>query len=141
MWAIAHLINQESIYPQNRIFICESLTEKNKKVFKCTLSCKEDLQNQYLDILRKYNPTKEYEQPSSPCLFCSFEQVEVLAAIQLMWTCYTHPPIHSQKESHNSGISISYSSRIVCIQTFCETEPTVYSPYPRRLESLNHLRM
>ena len=26
-----------------------------------------------------------------------FEQVEILAAIQLMCTCYTHPPIYSQR--------------------------------------------
>ena len=27
------------------------------------------------------------------------------------------------------------------IEDMCETGPTVYSPYPRRLESLNYLRM
>ena len=36
------------------------------------------------------------------CLFVIywFEQVEVLAAIQLMWTCYTHPSIYSQRTPH-----------------------------------------
>ena len=42
-----------------------------------------------------------------------FEQVDVLAAIQLMWTCYTHTPIYSE-DSHNTGNLIPYSSRIVC---------------------------
>ena len=28
---------------------------------------------------------------------CLFKHVEVLAAIQLMWTCYTHPPIYTQR--------------------------------------------
>ena len=33
-----------------------------------------------------------------------FKQAEVLAAIQLMWTCYTHPPTHILTEdSHNTG--------------------------------------
>ena len=27
------------------------------------------------------------------------------------------------------------------IEDICEKGPTVYSPYPRRLESLNHLQM
>ena len=45
------------------------------------------------------------------CLFVSlfaiylFKQVEVLAAIQLMWICYTHPPIHSQRTATTPGIS------------------------------------
>ena len=46
---------------------------------------------------------------------------------------------------HNTGNSMSYSLRIVCgffnfPQLFfkdCETGPPAYSPYPRRLESLN----
>ena len=68
-----------------------------------------------------------------------FEQVEVSATNQLMWTCYTHPPIYSH---HNTGNFIPYSSRIVCgffnvhrelmnKEDICETGPTVSSPYPR----------
>ena len=34
-----------------------------------------------------------------------FKQVEVLAAVQLMWTCYTHPPIYSQRTATTPGIS------------------------------------
>ena len=30
-------------------------------------------------------------------LFYLFKQAEVLAAIQLMWTCYTHPPRYTQR--------------------------------------------
>ena len=39
------------------------------------------------------------------CYLNLFEQVEVLAAIQLMWTCYTHPPIHSQRTATTPGTS------------------------------------
>ena len=41
------------------------------------------------------------------CLFVIylFEQVEVLAAIQLMWTCYTHPPIYTQRTATTPGTS------------------------------------
>ena len=47
------------------------------------------------------------------CLFVIylFEHVEVLAAIKLMWTCYTH---QYTKDSHNTGNFMPYSSRIVC---------------------------
>ena len=47
------------------------------------------------------------------CLFVVylFEQVEVLAAIKLMWTCYTHPYTHKgqpqQRELHALLFSIS----------------------------------
>ena len=34
-----------------------------------------------------------------------FEQVEVLAAIRLMWTCYTHPPIYTQRTATTPGTS------------------------------------
>ena len=34
-----------------------------------------------------------------------FKQVEVLAAIQLMWTCYTHPPIYTQRTATTPGTS------------------------------------
>ena len=34
-----------------------------------------------------------------------FEQVEVLAAIQLMWSCYTHPPIYTQRTATTPGTS------------------------------------
>ena len=43
-----------------------------------------------------------------------FEQVEVLPAIQLVWTCYTHPPMYSQRTATTPGTSSFYSSRIVC---------------------------
>ena len=41
------------------------------------------------------------------CLFVIylFEQVEVLAAMQLMWTCYTHPPIYTQRTATTPGTS------------------------------------
>ena len=32
-------------------------------------------------------------------------EVEVLAAIQLMWTCYTHPPIYTQRTATTPGTS------------------------------------
>jgi len=52
-----------------------------------------------------------------------------------------------EEDSHNAGNLTPYSLRIVCAffnvprghfkhGTYCETGPTVYSPYPRRLESL-----
>ena len=87
--------------------------------------------------------------PKAVCLFVYlFEQVEVLAAIQLMWTryTYTHQPIHSQRTATTPGTPsptlLEYSvacgffnapQEDTCI---CEMGPTVYSPYPRRLESL-----
>ena len=51
------------------------------------------------------------------------------------------------KDSHNTGNFTPYSLRAVCgffnvprwnfkLGRYCETGPTVYSPYPRRLESL-----
>ena len=51
------------------------------------------------------------------------------------------------EDSHKNGNFFPYSSRIVCgffnvsqrtykHGRYCETGPTVYSPYPRRLESL-----
>ena len=51
------------------------------------------------------------------------------------------------KDSHNTANFIPYSSRLVCgflnvpqevmnIDDICDTGPTVYSPYPRRIESL-----
>ena len=34
-----------------------------------------------------------------------FDQLEVLVAIQLMWTCYTCPPIHSRRTATTAGTS------------------------------------
>ena len=47
------------------------------------------------------------------CLFVLylFEQVEVLAAIQLTWTCFTHPYTHRGQPQHRE--LHTYSSRIV----------------------------
>ena len=60
-------------------------------------------------------------------------------------------PAHAQrltKDSHNTGNFIPCSFRIVCgffnvpqwtyinMEGMCETGPTVYRPYPKRLESL-----
>ena len=57
-------------------------------------------------------------------------------------------PAHTlTMDSHNSGNFMPYSFQIVCgsltshtelinIEGICEMEPTVYSPYPRGLESL-----
>ena len=61
--------------------------------------------------------------------------------------CYQHGScVHNTKDSHNTGNFTPYSFRIVfgffnvphIIKhgRYCETGPTVYSPYPRRLESL-----
>ena len=61
--------------------------------------------------------------------------------------CYQHGScVHNTKDSHNTGNFKPYSFRIVfgffnvphIIKhgRYCETGPTVYSPYPRRLESL-----
>ena len=46
--------------------------------------------------------------------------------------------------SHHTGDIVPYSFRTVCgffnvPHQYCETEPTVYRPYPRRLESLTFL--
>ena len=76
-----------------------------------------------------------------------FEQFEVLAAIQLMWTCYTHPPIHSRRTATTPGTSsptlleycvgcLTSHRELMNIKDICETRLTVYSPCPRRLESL-----
>ena len=56
----------------------------------------------------------------------------------------------TKKDSHNTGNFMPYSFRIVCgffnvtcghfkHGRYCETGPTVYSPYPRRLESLTNV--
>ena len=38
------------------------------------------------------------------CLFVYLlKQVDVLAAIQLMWTCYTHPSIYTQRTATTLG--------------------------------------
>ena len=61
--------------------------------------------------------------------------------------CYQHGScVHNTKDSHNTGNFTPYTFRIVfgffnvphVIKhgRYCETGPTVYSPYPRRLESL-----
>ena len=64
--------------------------------------------------------------------------------------CYQHGScVHNTKDSHNTGNFTPYSFRIVFgffnvphyyfffkHGRYCETGPTVYSPYPRRLESL-----
>ena len=57
------------------------------------------------------------------------------------------PPHTVTKDSHNTGNYMPYSFRIVCgffnvphctnkHGRYCETGPTVYSPYPKRHESL-----
>ena len=48
------------------------------------------------------------------------------------------------KDSHNTENVMPYSFQIMCgppiklinMESICETGPTVYSPYPRRLESV-----
>ena len=59
--------------------------------------------------------------------------------------CSIYPPTHDtpQKTDHNTGNYMPYSLRQVCgffyvplDYEYCETGPTVYRPYPRRLESL-----
>ena len=88
-----------------------------------------------------------------PVYFCLsfviylFEQVEVLADIQLMWTRYTHSPIYSERTATTPGTSsptlleycvgsLTSHRELMNMEDICETGPTVYSPYPRRLESL-----
>ena len=74
-----------------------------------------------------------------------FEQFEVLPAIQLMWTCYTHPPKYTQRTATTPGTSsptlLEWSSltshrELMNMEVICETGPPAYRPYPRRLESL-----
>ena len=60
----------------------------------------------------------------------------------------SRPHFARGKDSHNTGNFTPYSLRTVCgffnvprwnffkLGRYCETGPTVYSPYPRRLESL-----
>ena len=59
----------------------------------------------------------------------------------------SRPHFAREKDSHNTGNFTPYSLRIVCgffsfprwnfkHGRYCETGPTVYSPYPRRIESL-----
>ena len=38
-------------------------------------------------------------------LFICLSRLKVLAAIQLIWTCYTHPPIYSQRTASTPGTS------------------------------------
>ena len=75
------------------------------------------------------------------------DQATFLAAIQLMWTCYTHPPIYSQRTATTPGTSsptllewcvgsLTSHRELTNMEDICETGPTVYRPYPRRLESL-----
>ena len=82
-------------------------------------------------------------------LICLFQQVDVLAAIKLMWTCYTNPHIHKGQLKHWPGISyptlLEYCSltshiELMNMEGICETGPTVYIPYPRRLK-FNHLQL
>ena len=65
---------------------------------------------------------------------------------------YTKPTtLLKERPDHNTRNSMPYSFRIVCgffyIPQNCEhsrvvkLRPTVYGPYPRRLESLTHLQM
>ena len=58
--------------------------------------------SQFTHLLLNEPQGMEYETEAEfRCLFVClllfviylFKQVEVLAAVQLMWTCYTHPPI------------------------------------------------
>ena len=48
------------------------------------------------------------------CLFFIylFEQVEVLAAIQLMWTCYTHPYTHRGQPQHRELHPLLFSNSV-----------------------------
>ena len=77
-----------------------------------------------------------------------FKQVEVLAAIQLTWTCYTHPTIYTQRTATIPGTSsptllelcvgsLTSYRELMNMEVICETGPPAYRPYPRRLESLN----
>ena len=66
--------------------------------------------------------------------------------------CYQHGPcVHNTKDSHNTGNFARYSFRIAFAGSltshisfkhgrYCKTVPTVYSPYPRILESLTMFR-
>lgn len=41
-----------------------------------------------------------------------FEQVDVLAAIQLMWTCYTHPYTHKGQPQHLELHALLFSNSV-----------------------------
>ena len=63
----------------------------------------------YIVFVQKDGDEAKWELHVSVC-YCLFviyffERVEVLAAIQLMWTCYTHPPIYSQRTATTPGTS------------------------------------
>ena len=94
-------------------------------------------------------PAFGMQSSSITCMFVIyfFERVEVLAAIQLMWTCYTHPSIYTQRTATTQGtLSLTLLEQCVgyltChrelmnMEVTCETGPPAYRPYPRRLESV-----
>ena len=56
--------------------------------------------------------------------------------------CHPYPIPQPVKAGHSTGVYDPYSFRIVMWVQWkcCETEATVFRPYPRRLESLNICR-
>ena len=70
-----------------------------KKRWNTGRKCSFKSRGQTASILLNSDVENRFETSMNRCLFCLFviylsEQVEVLAAIQLMWTCYSNPPTH-----------------------------------------------